>query len=90
MEITARLSEFCAGVSVATLPPAVTARTRLLLLDLVGNIVRARHDAESTPALLATARALGFTGGTARVFADAHGYTDYGLQTTDHRSSARR
>ena len=32
---------------------------RFLVLDLVGNIVRARHDAESTASLLAATRAMG-------------------------------
>ena len=34
------------------LPPEVVTRARFLVLDLVGNIVRARHDAESTPSFL--------------------------------------
>ena len=78
LDVTAQLAGFCAGIRVDTLPPAVVQRTRLLLLDLAGNMVRGRHDAESTPAVLATARALGFTGGNARVFGDAHGYTPAG------------
>ena len=48
MGITATLSEFVAAISLDRLPPEVTDRARFLLLDLVGNIVRARHDAEST------------------------------------------
>ncbi|MEO8136142.1 MAG: MmgE/PrpD family protein [Betaproteobacteria bacterium] len=78
MNITSQLSQFCAGLSVAALPPPVVRRTCQLLLDLTGNMIRARHDAESTPPLLAMARAAGFTGGSARVFADAHGYTPVG------------
>lgn len=77
-EVTARLAEFCAGIRAQELPPEVVQRTRLLILDLTGSMVRARRDAESTPALLAMARAMGFVGGNARVFADAHGYTPAG------------
>ena len=53
-------------------------RARFLVLDLVGNIVRARHDAESTPALLAAVRALGFAGGACFVFGDTERYTPPG------------
>ena len=48
------------------------------MLDLVGNIVRARHDAESTPALLAAARALGLAAGNSGVFGDCARYTPAG------------
>ena len=57
--VTAQLAAYCASLDFAALPPAVQERTRFLVLDLAGNILRGRHDAESTPALLATARALG-------------------------------
>ena len=59
MGTTAELSRFAAEIALDRLPPAVVQRTRFLLLDLIGNIVRACHDAESTPALLAAVRALG-------------------------------
>ena len=51
--VTAELAAYCASLDFATLPPEVVERARFLVLDLVGNIVRARHDAESTPSLLA-------------------------------------
>ena len=70
MSITTQLSAFSAGIKLADLPADVVTRARFLLLDLVGNIVRGRHDAESTPAMIAAAQALGFAHGTARVFAD--------------------
>ncbi len=60
------------------LPAEVVERARYLVLDLVGNIVRARHDAESTPALLAAARALGFAAGNSGVFGDPARYTPAG------------
>ena len=78
MDVTAQLAEFSAGIRMDALPQHVVRRTTLLILDLAGNMVRARHDAESTPALLAMARAMGFTGGSARVFADPNGYTPAG------------
>ncbi|MBV8589000.1 MAG: MmgE/PrpD family protein [Acetobacteraceae bacterium] len=70
-DVTAQLAEFSAGLTLDRLPPEVAARARFLVLDLVGNIVRARHDAESTPALLAAARTLGMGGGNNGVFGDA-------------------
>ncbi|MGC8475890.1 MAG: MmgE/PrpD family protein [Acetobacteraceae bacterium] len=78
MEITARLSEFVAGLSLDRLPPEVVDRTRYLVLDLIGNIMRARHDAESTESFLRAARALGFAGGSCGVFGDPARYTPPG------------
>ncbi|MBV9117349.1 MAG: MmgE/PrpD family protein, partial [Acetobacteraceae bacterium] len=76
--VTAELSAFSAGLRLDALPPEVVARARFLVLDLVGNIVRARHDAESTDSFLAAARALGMAGGSAGVFGDAARYTPAG------------
>ena len=78
MSITKTLAAYAAGIRLADLPPEVATRARFLLLDLVGNIVRARHDAESTPALLSAARALGLAGGACFVFGDAARYTPPG------------
>lgn len=78
MSITETLSAFTAAIALRDLPPAVVERARFLVLDLVGNIVRARHDAESTPALLAAARALGLEGGFCFVFGDTARYTPPG------------
>ena len=78
MTVTEDLSTFVAGCRVEALPSDIVARTKLLVLDLVGNAVRARHDAESTPALLAAVQALGLGNGAARVFADPSGYAPAG------------
>ena len=53
MGITADLAQFTADIRLDRLPPEVVKRARFLVLDLVGNIVRARHDAESTASFLA-------------------------------------
>lgn len=74
MSVTADLSAFVAGLSFEVLPPEVVARTRLLVLDLVGSAVRARQEAESTPALLESVAALGLAHGHSRVFGDTAGY----------------
>ena len=78
MGITQDLASFSASIRLDRLPPEVVARARLLVLDLVGNIIRARHDAESTAPLLAAARALGLASGNAAVFGDTASYTPAG------------
>ena len=78
MLTTAALARFTSCLKLADLPPDVVIRTRLLVLDCVGNAVRARRDSESTPALLAAVRALGLAHGKARVFADSEGYSPAG------------
>ncbi|MBV9735752.1 MAG: MmgE/PrpD family protein [Acidisphaera sp.] len=76
--VTETLAGFSAGIRLERLPAEVAARARFLVLDLVGNIVRGRHDAESTPALLAAVRALGLGAGSAGVFGDAARYAPAG------------
>ena len=78
MGITAELAQFTADIRLDRLPPEVVTRARFLVLDLVGNIVRARHDAESTPSFLAAARAMGMAAGNSGVFGDAARYTPAG------------
>ncbi len=78
MGITAELSAFSASISLPALPPQVVERARFLVLDLIGNIVRARHDAESTAPMLAAVRALGMAAGNSGVFGDCARYTPAG------------
>jgi 2-methylcitrate dehydratase PrpD len=74
---TAELSEFSAGLTVDRIPKAVVGRARLLVLDLVGNIIRGR-ETESTPAVMSTIHALGLAEGANRVFGDARTYAPAG------------
>ena len=78
MGITTQISDFCASIRLDRLPPEVVNRARFLVLDLVGNIVRARHDAESTASFLGAVRAMGMAAGNAGVFGDAARYTPAG------------
>ena len=78
MSITKILSDYSANLKLSDLPPDVVTRTRFLLLDLVGNIIRARYDAESTPAMLAAVRALGLGQGQSGVFGDPARYSPVG------------
>jgi 2-methylcitrate dehydratase PrpD len=77
-DITTTLSTFASTLTLPQLPPEVPHRARLLLLDLIGNIIRARHDAESTPSFLHAVQSLGLTIGTSRVFGDDHAYSPLG------------
>ncbi|MDB5314283.1 MAG: uncharacterized protein JWO24_127 [Rhodospirillales bacterium] len=76
--VTRELAAFSAAIQHDALPEAVRTRTRFLVLDLIGNIVRGRHDAESTAPLLGMVRALGLAAGGAAVFGDATRYTPAG------------
>ncbi|MBR0651924.1 MmgE/PrpD family protein [Roseomonas terrae] len=76
--VTRELAAFTAAIRYETLPAEVQERTRFLLLDLVGNMLRGRHDAESTAPLLATVRSLGLAAGSAAVFGDSARYTPAG------------
>ena len=78
MGVTSVLSAFCANIRLEKLPPEVVNRARFLVLDLVGNIVRARHDAESTDSFVNTVRAMGMANGNFGVFGDSARYTPAG------------
>jgi len=78
MGVTATLSGFTADIRLDHLPREVVERARFLVLDLVGNIIRARHDAESTASFLAATRAMGMAAGNAGVFGDTARYTPSG------------
>jgi 2-methylcitrate dehydratase PrpD len=76
--VTRELAEFAAGISYDALPPDVRERVKAFCLDLVGIMVRARNDAESTPAMVSAAGHLGLSGGACTVVGDAKGYTPPG------------
>jgi len=78
LDVTRTLADFAATLSAGDIPDAVRARARTLVLDTVGIALRARHEADSTPSLLATARALGYANGSARVVGDGDGWTPPG------------
>ncbi|MBC8339084.1 MAG: MmgE/PrpD family protein [Rhodospirillales bacterium] len=76
--ITRQLAEFAAGISCETVPQEAIERTQMLVMDNVGIALRARHDAESTPALVKGAMALGLDGGTSVAIGDRRGFTPAG------------
>lgn len=73
-EATRILSEFCENIAYEDIPQDVIDRTKLLLLDTIGIIVRARHDSESTDSLLAGIDKLGLNDGNCSVFGDTQNY----------------
>ena len=76
--VTRQLAEFVGGSTYDGLPAEVRERTKALVLDLVGISVRARHDAESTPSMVAAAARLGLASGACTVIGDAAGYAPAG------------
>jgi len=78
MGVTADLASFTANMQLTRLPDGVVHRARLLVLDLIGSIVRARHESDSTPSLLSAARVLGVAAGSSGVFGDCARYTPAG------------
>ncbi|MGH6662536.1 MAG: MmgE/PrpD family protein, partial [Rhodospirillales bacterium] len=76
--VTRTISEFAAGISYDALPRQVVERAAMLVMDMVGIAVRARHDAESTPALIGGAAKLGLDGGGSVVIGDRRGFRPTG------------
>jgi 2-methylcitrate dehydratase PrpD len=74
-DVTRALAAFAVGIGHDALPVEVSARARTLILDTVGIALRARHDAQSTPSMLAALSALGYRQGAARVIGDPDGWT---------------
>lgn len=74
MDITRTLASFAADLTFADLPPAVIERAKRLILDLTGIMIRARHDAESTPSLIAAVERLGLAEGKCSVPGDGRTY----------------
>jgi len=76
--LTARFAQYAATIHHHDLPAEVEARTRFLILDLLGNIVRGRHDAESSAPLMAAARAMGLATGNHAVFGESSRWSPAG------------
>ena len=72
--VTATLCEFASEVNTQALPREVVDRAALLVTDSIGVAIRARKEAESTPALLAAVARMGMDAGRGTVFADDKGY----------------
>ena len=73
--MTEKFSEFCEQLKYEDLSPEVIKRTKLLILDTVGIIIRARHDAESTSSLVSAIDKLEMSNGSCQVFSDKKTYS---------------
>ena len=69
--ITRKLSSFAADLRYEDLPVAVVERTKRLILDVMGIMIRARHDAESSSSLIAAVERLGLASGPCTVPGDS-------------------
>ncbi|NEW87143.1 MmgE/PrpD family protein [Rhodopseudomonas sp. WA056] len=73
---TATLAGYVAALQFTDIPQDVLARAKLLTLDFLGSAIRARREAESTPAILQTLQALSLDAvGEATVFGDDKRWT---------------
>ena len=72
--ITEKIAEFCENIKFEILPEEVVKRAKLLILDTVGIIIRARHDAESTKSLISAVNKLDLNNGNCQVFSDTNKY----------------
>ena len=72
--MTRKLANFAADLSYDDLPADVVERTKLLIFDITGVMVRARHDAESTASMISAVERLGLASGDCSVVGDPGGY----------------
>ena len=73
--MTEKFADFCEQLRYEDLPHDVIKRTKLLILDTVGIIIRARHDAESTSSLVSAIERLEMSNGSCQVFSDNKSYS---------------
>ena len=71
---TQSIAEFCVNTSYELIPQVVIDRTKLLILDTIGIITRARHDSESTGSMLDALEKMGLNQGECNVFGDTATY----------------
>jgi 2-methylcitrate dehydratase PrpD len=72
---TFTLAAFASGLGLDAVPSAAAERAKALTLDLLGSAIRARIEAESTPAVMAALARLGLDGqGVCTAMGDARGY----------------
>ncbi len=72
--VTEKMAGFCEKMKFEILPNEVVKRAKLLILDTVGIIIRARHDAESTKSLISAVNKLDLNNGNCQVFSDKNKY----------------
>ena len=73
--MTEKFADFCEQLRYEDLSHDVIKRNKLLILDTVGIIIRARHDAESTSSLVSAIEKLEMSNGSCQVFSDNKSYS---------------
>jgi 2-methylcitrate dehydratase PrpD len=77
-QVTRELAQFVSALTFDALPAELRERLKALGLDLMGIMLRARHDAESTAPMLAAVRRLGLAAGGTTLIGDPDGYSPAG------------
>jgi 2-methylcitrate dehydratase PrpD len=77
-EITKKVAEFASSISLESIPNEAIERTQMFVMDNIGIMLRAYHDAESTPSLLSGAIALGLDNGSSVAIGDSRAFTPPG------------
>ena len=77
-KITKKIAEFASVISLESIPNEAIERTQMFVMDNIGIMLRAYHDAESTPALLSGTTALGMGNGNSVVIGDSRAFTPPG------------
>ena len=72
--VTRTLADFAAKLSYDDVPADVIDRAKLLIYDITGIMVRARHDAESTSSMINAVERLGLATGICSVMGDQRSY----------------
>jgi 2-methylcitrate dehydratase PrpD len=62
-DITEKLTEYVVGLRFNRIPPEVSEKTKHCVLDLLGIMVRARYEAESSEVVISAVRSLGMNSG---------------------------
>jgi 2-methylcitrate dehydratase PrpD len=76
--ITAELAGWVAGVRLEDVPSEVIERVKLVVADILGIMLRARNDSESTPQLVTALENLDLASGRFHVIGDARQYSAFG------------
>ncbi len=77
MSITGRLADYVVGLSYNRLPPEVVEKTKHCLLDLMGIMVRARFDAESSEPVTDAVKELGGAAGKCTAVGNKETFTPH-------------
>ena len=75
LEVTRELARFVYGLKFENIPTEVIDRAKILMRDFIGIGIRARHEADSTLAMMKATEILGADGGTCGVFGDSRWFS---------------